>query len=171
MTPIELKEYIWAWLAYLGGCSVLLVIGWRWTRHIRHRTPKYMLRLGVAAALLTPISHENASMLKVPAIAVGGFGWLTGDSIAAVSALNYLAMVVTGALVLAVALAYAEKRLPPWLRSPEPPPRERPPTAKAATPKGPTSRKSKAPKTAGRKGQRIEPTLGGSDEKADEPAT
>ncbi len=106
MELIELREYLWAWLVYIAGCVVLLSIGWGWTRNLPWLWLKNSLRLGVAALLLTPIPHEDAAHLWVPAVIVAGLGWLTGDEVAAVSALTTLAGVLLGSVLVAIGLAY-----------------------------------------------------------------
>lgn len=112
---MEYQEYLTAWLLYLLGCSLLIAIGWRWTRPIGNAYLRAAIRLSVSAALLVPVAHEDNPALLVPATVVTLLGAFIGNASAAVVAAKVLlfafAVGVAAALPLAwLAAKWAEKR-------------------------------------------------------------
>lgn len=87
---MEYQEYLTAWLLYLLGCSLLIAVGWRWTRPIGNAYLRAAIRLSVSAALLVPVAHEDNPALLVPATVVTLLGAFIGNASAAVAAAKVL---------------------------------------------------------------------------------
>lgn len=102
---IEYQEYVTAWIAYLGACTVLIIIGCLWTSGIRSTYLRSFIRLVASTALLLPIIHEDAGDVLVPALVVVILGAFIGNTIAAVKAMNLLvlACIVSGIVSLLLA--------------------------------------------------------------------
>ncbi|WP_372747938.1 hypothetical protein [Litorivivens sp.] len=102
---IEYREYVTAWAAYLGACTVLIIIGCLWTSGIRNTYIRSFIRLVASTVLLLPIIHEDANQVLVPALVVVVLGAFIGNTIAAVKAMNLLVLACIGAGILSAILA------------------------------------------------------------------
>ena len=102
---IEYQEYVTAWIAYLGACTVLIIIGCLWTSGIRSTYLRSFIRLVASTALLLPIIHEDAGEVLVPALVVVFLGAFIGNTIAAVKAMNLLVLACILAGIIALVLA------------------------------------------------------------------
>ncbi len=102
---IEYQEYVTAWIAYLGACTVLIIIGCLWTAGIRNTYVRSFIRLVASTALLLPIIHEDAGDLLVPALVVVVLGAFIGNTIAAVKAMNLLVLACILAGIISLVLA------------------------------------------------------------------
>ena len=102
---IEQQEYLTAWASYLGACTVLIIIGWLWTRVIGNAYLRTVIRFVAIATLLLPIVHEDSNEILVPALVVVLLGAFIGNTVAAIKAMNILVGTCLTALVLGLVVA------------------------------------------------------------------
>lgn len=103
---MEYQEYLTAWLLYLLGCSLLIAIGWRWTRPLANAYPRAAIRLSVSAVLLVPVAHEDNPALLVPATVVALLGAFIGNTLAAVQATKILLLAFAAGLAASLPLVW-----------------------------------------------------------------
>lgn len=64
------QEYLIGWAVYLLASAVLLGVAWRWSAGWRLADLRNLVRLLLAAALLTPVATSAGSAYLAPAVVV-----------------------------------------------------------------------------------------------------
>lgn len=102
-------DYVTAWALYLGAASLLLMVGWRMTRRLRHEW-RQLVRLVAASLLLTPAPVASATGSLAPASIMLLLASVVGDTGAAHLAWYWLTASLLGVLLVSLLLEVTRRR-------------------------------------------------------------
>lgn len=105
-----LSSYTLAWLVYLLSSIGVMIVFWRFTRNLKLRRTRRVLRICVAVTLLTPMNIVAGSLWLAPAFLVAAYALAQSHMDTAQQALTVMSGAV-GVMIVVVLLESVGRRL------------------------------------------------------------
>ena len=105
-----LSSYTLAWLVYLLSSIGVMIVFWRFTRNLKWRRTRRVLRICVAVTLLTPMNIVAGSLWLAPAFLVAAYALAQSHMDTAQQALTVMSGAV-GVMIVVVLLESVGRRL------------------------------------------------------------
>ena len=75
---IDLPSYLIAWFVYLLSSVGLMIVFWRFTRNLKWRRTRRVMRIVLAVSLLTPMNVAATGLWLAPAFLVAAYAFGEG---------------------------------------------------------------------------------------------
>ncbi len=107
---IDLPSYLIAWFVYLLSSVGLMIVFWRFTRNLKWRRTRRVMRIVLAVSLLTPMNVATTGLWLAPAFLVAAYAFAQQHLDIAQQAMSVMGATV-GIMVLVVLLESVGRRL------------------------------------------------------------